>query len=67
MTDYGRGGVLGAATALPATSAMSLVLANNAHPAIVAGLLVINTAGLLVLVGLISRFLINRKRQKQLI
>ena len=64
MTDYGRGGVLGAATVLPATSAAGLLIANNANPIIVGGMLVVCFASLLVSISYVSRFLINRRASK---
>lgn len=64
MTDYGRGGILGAASVLPATSGIGLLLLSNANPYIVFGLFLISTVSLVVLVGSISRFIINSIRQK---
>lgn len=64
MTDYGRGGVLGAASVLPATSAAGLILTNNAHPLVVAGLLVVSALSFIVLLGSITRFLFNKRLSK---
>jgi hypothetical protein len=60
MTDYGRGGVLAAATSLPATSAAGLILANHAHPAIVAGLFAVSVTSLAVVITYLVRYLVNR-------
>lgn len=62
MTDYGRGSVLGAATALPATSGAGLLLIGHADPIIVSGLFVVSVASFIVLLASISRYLINTKR-----
>ena len=64
MTDYGRGAILGAATALPATSGVGLLLLNNTHPAIVLGLLIVSTGSLIVLLESITRFIINTLRSR---
>lgn len=64
MTEYGKGSILGAATVLPATSGIGLLLANNANPVIVEGLLIISSISLLVLIGSISRYIVNRIRNK---
>lgn len=64
MTDYGRGAVLGAATSLPMTSAAGVFLADRAHPVIVMGLLITITISLIVLMGSITRFVINTRREK---
>lgn len=61
MTDYGKGGIIGVATVLPATSAASFMLADKVHPLIAAGFLVVNATMLVMLVAHISRYLQNRK------
>lgn len=61
MTDYGRGGVLSAATVLPATSGVAYVLAEKVHPVIIYGLIAVSVVSLLYLVGSVSRYLANRK------
>lgn len=61
MTDYGKGGVLSAATALPATSAAVYVLAEKVNPAIIYGLIAVSVVSLVYLVGSVSRYLANRK------
>ncbi len=60
MTEYGKGGVLGLATALPATSAAGFILADKVHPVIAASFVVINAILFLMLLGHISRYLKNR-------
>ncbi len=60
MTDYGRGGVMGAATVLPATTAATFLLAEKAHPLIVYGLLAISIVSLVYLIASAIRFLANR-------
>ncbi|HMS22677.1 MAG TPA: hypothetical protein PKA38_02825 [Candidatus Levybacteria bacterium] len=64
MTDYGRGSVLGAATSLPATTAGGILLANNADPILVGALFTVSFVSLIVLMGSITRFLINSNRQR---
>ncbi|RJR28807.1 hypothetical protein C4564_04500 [Candidatus Microgenomates bacterium] len=64
MTDYGRGGVLGAASLLPATSAADILLVGNANTAIVAGLLVVTTISFLVTTAYICRYLFNFKSSR---
>jgi hypothetical protein len=59
MTDYGKGAVPGA-TLLPATSAGIMAL-SSMHPLVVAGFIVINVIWLALLVGHISRYLVNHK------
>ena len=61
MTDYGRGGVLSAATILPATSAATFLLVEKASPVIIYGLIAVNMISLLYLVAAILRYAINRK------
>ena len=61
MTDYGKGGII-TATSLPATGALSLLLSNNAHPAIVWGLFIVSFLSFVVLVASVSRFFINYRR-----
>ncbi|HVZ58817.1 MAG TPA: hypothetical protein VG935_03645 [Patescibacteria group bacterium] len=64
MTDYGKGAILGAANILPATTGAGLLLLNNTSPVIVAGLFLVSLVSLVVLVGTISRFIINSLRKK---
>ena len=61
MTEYGKGGVLSLATALPVTSAAGFMLADKVHPAIAAGFVLINSILFFMLLGHISRYLKNRK------
>lgn len=61
MTDYGKGGILGTATVLPATSAAGFMLADKVHPLIAAGFVVVNVVMLVMLVAQISRYVQNRK------
>ena len=61
MTDYGKGGIIGVATVLPATSAAGFMLADKVHPIIAADFLVVNATMLVMLVAHISRYLQNRK------
>jgi len=61
MTDYGKGSVLGTATTLPATSALSLFLVDKIHPVILIGFLVVSIFSLIVSVSLIARYLINSR------
>jgi hypothetical protein len=60
MTEYGKGGIIGVATALPATSAAGFMLADKVHPLIAAGFLVVNAVMFIMLVAHISRYLQNR-------
>lgn len=60
MNGYGGGGVLAAATTLPATSAAGLILANHAHPAIIAGLFAVSVTSLAVVVTYLVRYIANR-------
>jgi len=62
MTNYGTGGVLAAATSLPATSAIGLVLANHANPAIVAGIFAVSAISFVVVVGYLVRYAINSRK-----
>ncbi len=59
MNEYGKG-LVGAATALPATSAAGLMLADKVHPLIAVGFVVVNTLLLIMLVGHISRYMFNK-------
>lgn len=61
MTDYGKGQVLGAAV-LPATSAVGAFFANLSDPTVLTGFIVLNVLWLLLVVGQISRFLVNRAK-----
>ncbi len=60
MTEYGKGGILGLATALPATSGAGLFLADKVHPVIAAGFVVVNSVLFVLLLGHISRYLKNK-------
>ncbi len=62
MTDYGRGGVLGAATVLPATSAVGLLFASHTYPLIILGFVIISLASLMVLSFYFFRYLAKRTR-----
>ena len=62
MTDYGRGGVLGAATVLPATTAATFFFAEKAHPYIIYGLIAVSAISFVYLTAQISRYLLNRKK-----
>ncbi len=64
MTDYGKGAVLGAATSLPMTSGIALSVSTTTDPMIVMGLLVISSISLIVLIGSISRYMINNSRNR---
>jgi hypothetical protein len=59
MTDHGRGGILAAATSLPATSA-GLILTNHVHPAVVAALFAISIISFAVSVTYVVRYMRNR-------
>lgn len=59
MNDYGKGNILGAATTLPATSALGLLLHNNNHPVLLGGYFIISAICLIILLGQTSRYLIN--------
>lgn len=61
MTDYGKGQVLGAAV-LPATSAIGILFADISNPIVLGGFIALNVLWLLLLVGQISRFLVNRAK-----
>jgi hypothetical protein len=62
MTDYGRGGVLGAATALPATSTLGLVMANHANPMIVAGVFAVSVLSFSIACTYMIRFALNSRK-----
>lgn len=62
MSDYGKGATLAAATVLPATTATGLMLVGNANSVIVLGLVVVSLASLIMTVGMVSRYVINKKR-----
>lgn len=62
MSDYGKGNILGAATVLPATSALGLLLRDNIHPVILVGLFVISLTCLIMVLTQSCRYLINLKR-----
>lgn len=62
MDNYGRGGALGAATMLPATSGLGLVMANHAHPAIVAGVFAISAISFVVVTTYLVRFALNNRK-----
>jgi hypothetical protein len=64
MSNSTNSQVLGAATALPATSGAGILLLNHANPVIVAGLFVVSIVSFIILIGNISRFIINNKRSK---
>lgn len=59
MTDYGKGGILSAASVLPATSGIGLFLTNNAHPFAVIGLFMISIISILVSVSAMFRYIRN--------
>ena len=61
MSENSNGEVLGAATALPATSALSVFLLNKVHPILVASFVVLNAVALGALMARLSRYFINRK------
>ncbi|MFC1727364.1 hypothetical protein ACFL0Y_02470 [Patescibacteria group bacterium] len=61
MSENCVGEVLGAATVLPATTAVSIFLANKAHPSIVAGFVLVNFLVLTVLLTRVTRYFINKK------
>lgn len=61
MSESGRGGVL-AATTLPATTGAGLMLANTAHPAVVAGIFAVSVASLVVAVGYLVRYVLNKRK-----
>lgn len=61
MTDYGRGGVLGAATILPATSAAGVYLLDKSQTWIIAGFIAVSFASLTLLAGYLCRFIFNRR------
>jgi hypothetical protein len=60
MDDYGRGGVLGTATVLPATSATVLWFGSRTNEYVIYGLLALSMLSFLVSLATISRFLRNR-------
>ncbi len=62
MNDYGKGNILGAATALPATSALGILLSHNNHPALLTGYFIVSAICLVILLAQISRYLINMIR-----
>lgn len=61
MTDYGRGGVLGAATILPATGIAGLLFLDTTYPIVIAGFIAASCLSLMILLGYISRYLTNRR------
>ncbi len=60
MTDYGKGGVLGLATTLPATSALGLAVVERVHPMVIISIAVITLLSLLITLSYIVRYLANR-------
>jgi hypothetical protein len=60
MTDYGKGSILGAATVLPATSALGIAVADKLHPAVLVAFLVINVVMFIILASHISRYFVNK-------
>lgn len=54
---------IGSATALPATSGLGLILLNHVHPVIVGGLFVVSLVSFIIMIGNISRFIINYRRK----
>ena len=60
MTDYGKGTILGTATVLPATSALSIAMVDKLHPAILVAFLIINVIMFVILSSHISRYFFNR-------
>ncbi len=61
MSENSVGQVLGAATVLPATSAIIYALVNRAHPLVLVGFLMLNIFALTVLVARLTRYFVNRK------
>lgn len=59
MNEYGKG-LVGVATALPATSAAGLMFADKVHPVIAVGFVVVNSILLIMLAGHISRYMFNK-------
>ncbi len=62
VPETGRGGVLSAATSLPATSAIGLVLTNHANPIIVAGVFAISMVSFTIVVGYLVRYSLNSRK-----
>jgi hypothetical protein len=60
MTDYGKGGVLATAVALPATSAAGVYLLDATQPLLVAGFIGISFVSSVLITGYIIRYLANR-------
>jgi hypothetical protein len=61
VTECSNGEVLGAATILPATSALTAFMFNKVHPLIVAGFVLANVIAMAVLLSRLARYFINRK------
>jgi hypothetical protein len=61
MTEYGKGGVLGTAVALPATSAAGLYLLDATQPFLIAGFIGISFISSVLLAGYIIRFKANSR------
>ena len=63
MDEYGRGGVLGAATFLPATSAMGLLFIGRINIIVIYGLFLVSILSFIINVAMIFRYIQNRKRE----
>lgn len=61
MTDYGKGGILGTATTLPATSALGLAFIDKLHPVLLVSFMVITLVSLIITFGYITRYLTNKQ------
>jgi hypothetical protein len=61
VTDYGKGGILGAATVLPTTSALSLFVVGHSDPIVVAGFAVLSFASFVILASFVCRYVINSR------
>jgi hypothetical protein len=61
MTDYGKGAVLGAATTLPATSAVGFLMMDGSHPYLVIGMIIVAAIALLSTSAYLTRYMVNRK------
>ena len=62
MSDYTKGSILSAATALPATTATGMMLTNSSHTWVVWALIAVSAISFLVTSTTIVRYMINRRR-----
>jgi hypothetical protein len=60
MTEYGKGGVIGTAVALPATSAAGLYLLDSTQPLLLAGFIGLSFISSVLVTGYIIRYMANR-------